>query len=118
VVELVTVNHARAHIADVITRYKTPIIFTIIGLIAGPIVGVMLNDYITITPKRLAGLLEDDKVSILERALNITKDTKSKAKVSEFNELREQFKQPIRKYRSFQQNFNWSKLSFGNNLTF
>src|SRR5918996_2013139 len=82
-------------ITDIITRYKTAIVFTIIGLIAGPIVGVMLNDYISITPKRLAGLLEDDKVSVLEQVLSITKDSKSKAKVSEFNELRKQFKQPI-----------------------
>ena len=44
---------------------------------------------------RLPELLEDDKVSVLEGALNITKDSQSKAQVSEFNELRKQFKQPI-----------------------
>ncbi len=65
------------------------------GKLLNKLRSVMLNDYISITPTRLAGLLEDDKVSVLERALNITKDTKSKAKVSEFNELRKEFKQPI-----------------------
>jgi hypothetical protein len=89
-------------IKDIITQHKTAIVFTIIGLIAGPIVGATINDYISINPKRLASLLEDDRVSVFEQVLNITKDSKSKAKVSEFNELRKQFKQPIRKYRSFQ----------------
>ena len=46
----------RAGVINLITQYKSAIVFTIIGLIVGPIVGVMLNDYINITPKRLAGL--------------------------------------------------------------
>lgn len=83
-----------ARIVDLIAQHKTAAATMIIGLIAGPIVGVMLNDYITVTPKRLAGLLEDDKVSTLERVLNVTKDSKSKAKVLEFNDLRKQLKQP------------------------
>jgi uncharacterized protein YjbI with pentapeptide repeats len=55
----------------------------------------MLNDYINITPKRLAGLLENDKVSLLERAFNITNESKAEVRVSEFNDLRKGFKQPI-----------------------
>ena len=55
----------------------------------------MVTDYISITPRKLAELLEDDKVSVLEGALNITKTANLKAQVSEFNELRKQFKQPI-----------------------
>jgi uncharacterized protein YjbI with pentapeptide repeats len=83
-------------LVDAIAQHKTAAVTMVIGLIAGPIVGVTLNDYINITPKRLAGLLEDDKVSVLEQVLlNITKDSKAKAKVLEFNELRKQFKQPI-----------------------
>src|ERR671919_491155 len=82
-------------IKEIIIQHKTAIVFTIIGLIAGPIVGAMINVYITITPKRLAGLLEDDKVSVLEQVFNVTKDSKSKAKVLEFNELRKNYKQPI-----------------------
>ena len=60
-------------------------------MIAGPIVGVLLNDYITVTPKRLAGLLEDNKVSILELVIfGTTVESKSKAKVLEFNEIRKE----------------------------
>lgn len=77
-------THARTtKLWSVIIRHRTTAITMAIGLIAGPIVGAILIDYVSITPKRLAGLLED-------------------AKVSEFNHLRTQFKQPIiRKYRSF-----------------
>jgi uncharacterized protein YjbI with pentapeptide repeats len=82
-------------LTNLIAQHKTAAITMIIGLIAGPIVAVMLNDYISVTPKRLAGLLEDDKVSVLERGLNITKDSKANAKVTEFNELRKQYRQPI-----------------------
>jgi uncharacterized membrane-anchored protein YhcB (DUF1043 family) len=67
----------RPRIVNLVAQHKTAVVFTIIGLIAGLIVGVMLNDYITTTPKRLAALLEDDKVSISERALNVTKDSPS-----------------------------------------
>ena len=82
-------------IVNLVAQHKTAVVFTIIGVIASPIVGIVVTDYISITPKRLVELLEDDKVSVLEGALNITKDSKSKAQVSEFNELRKQFKQPI-----------------------
>ena len=85
----------RARIVNLVAQQKTAVVFTIIGVIASPIVGIVFTDYISITPKRLGELLEDDKVSVLEGALNITKDSKSKAQVSEFNELRKQFKQPI-----------------------
>ena len=85
----------RARIVNLVAQHKTAVVFTIIGVIASPIVGIVVTDYISITPKRLPELLEDDKVSVLERALNITKDSKSKAQVSEFNELRKQFKQQI-----------------------
>ena len=54
-------------IKSIITQHKTAIVFTIIGLIAGPIVGAMINEYITITPKRLAGLLEDTKLGFLSK---------------------------------------------------
>ena len=84
-----------ARIKNLLAQHRTAVVFTIIGVIASPIVGIVVTDYISITPKGLAGLLEDDKVSVYELALNITKDSKSKAKVSEFNELRKQFKQPI-----------------------
>jgi hypothetical protein len=88
-------NMPSGRIMNLLAQHKTWVVFTIIGVIASPIVGIVVTDYISITPKRLAGLLEDDKVSVLEGALNITKDSKSKAQVSEFNELRKQFKQPI-----------------------
>ena len=48
----------------------------IIGLILGPIVGVLLNDYIAVTPARLTRLLENGDVD-------------------GFNDLRAQFKQQI-----------------------
>ncbi|MDF0679884.1 MAG: hypothetical protein P0116_02845 [Candidatus Nitrosocosmicus sp.] len=37
-------------------------VFTIIGLVAGPFVSNILNNYISVTPSRLAGLLEHDEV--------------------------------------------------------
>jgi uncharacterized protein YjbI with pentapeptide repeats len=80
---------------DLVSEHKKTAISMIIGLIAGPIVGATLVDYIDVTPRRLAGLLENDEVSIVERVLNITESTKSKAQVLEFNKLRTQFKQPI-----------------------
>ena len=82
-------------IMNLLAQHRTAVVFTIIGVIASPIVGVVVTDYISITPKRLAGLLENDKVSVYELALNITKDSKSKVKVSECNELRKHLKQPI-----------------------
>ena len=65
-----------ARIIKIITQYKTAIVFTIIGLIAGPIVGTMLVDYISITPHRLVKHLENGEVS-------------------QFNDERKQLKQHI-----------------------
>jgi uncharacterized protein YjbI with pentapeptide repeats len=48
----------------------------IVGLIAAPIVGVTLNDSISVTPSRLASLLENSNIS-------------------EFNNERKQLKQQI-----------------------
>jgi uncharacterized protein YjbI with pentapeptide repeats len=52
-----------ARVINTITQHKTAIVFTIIGLIAGPIVGAMLVDYISITPSRLVKHLENGEVS-------------------------------------------------------
>jgi hypothetical protein len=49
-------------ILDLISQHKTAAATMIIGLIAGPIVGVMLSDYISITPNRLVRLLENGEV--------------------------------------------------------
>ena len=49
---------------------------TIVSLIAAPIVGIMLNDSISITPTKLASLLENGNIS-------------------EFNDERKQIKQQI-----------------------
>ena len=83
-------------IRHLVADNKKTAITMIIGLIAGPIIGAILIDYVSIRPKRLAGLLEHDEVSVVERVLNITESSKSKANVLEFNELRSQFKQPVR----------------------
>jgi uncharacterized protein YjbI with pentapeptide repeats len=83
-------------IRHAIADNKKTAITLIVGLIAGPIVGAILIDYVSITPKRLAGLLEHDEVSVTEQVLNITESSKSKTQVSEFNELRKQFKQQVR----------------------
>lgn len=87
-------DRIRHQIAD----NKKGAITMIVGLIAGPIVGVILIDYISITPTRLAGLLEHDEVSVVERVFNITESSKSKTQISEFNELRTQFKQPVARF--------------------
>jgi uncharacterized protein YjbI with pentapeptide repeats len=50
-------------VINTIKQHKTAIVFTIIGLIAGPIVGAMLVDYISITPNRLVKHLENGEVS-------------------------------------------------------
>jgi len=47
---------------DSIAAHKKTAITMIIGLIAGPIVGVLLNDYIAVTPARLTRLLENGDV--------------------------------------------------------
>lgn len=61
---------------SIVVNLITATVFTIVGLIAGPFVGGMLNDYISITPSRLVKLLESGDVQ-------------------EFNDLRAQLKQPI-----------------------
>lgn len=72
------------------------IIFTAIGIILSPFAAFLLDEYVKITPKMLSEILEDDKVSVLDRVLNITEGAKSKANVLEFNDIRKEFKQPIR----------------------
>lgn len=62
----------RVHAKDIVLAS----VFTIIGLIAGPLVAGMLNDYISITPTRLVKLLESGNVA-------------------EFNNLRAQLNYPI-----------------------
>jgi uncharacterized protein YjbI with pentapeptide repeats len=83
-------------IVDVLRRHKVAIVFTTIGIILSPFAAFMLNEYINITPRMLSGILEDDKVSVLDRVLNITEGAESKANVLEFNDIRKEFKQPIR----------------------
>ena len=83
-------------IVDVLRQHKVAIIFTTIGVILSPFAAVILNEYITITPRMLSGILEDDEVSVLDRILNITEGVKSKANVLEFNDIRKEFKKPIR----------------------
>ena len=48
------------------------IIFTAIGIILSPFAAFLLDEYIRITPKMLSEILEDNKVSVLDRVLNIT----------------------------------------------
>ena len=48
-------------IVNLVAQHKTAVVFTIIGVFASPIVGIVVTDYISITPKRLVE--EDDKVS-------------------------------------------------------
>jgi uncharacterized protein YjbI with pentapeptide repeats len=83
-------------VVDVLRRHKVAIVFTTIGVILSPFVAAMLNEYITITPRMLSGLLEDEKVSAIDRILNRTEGDKSKANVLEFNDIRKQFKQSFR----------------------
>ena len=64
----------------------------IIGLIAGPIVGVLLNDYIAVTTARLTRLLEYGEVE-------------------GFNDLRAQFKQQISFERINHSNKNLSVVN-------
>lgn len=80
----------------VLRRHKMAIIFTAIGIILSPFAAFLLDEYVKITPKMLSEILEDDKVSVLDRVLNITEGAKSKANVLEFNDIRKEFKQPIR----------------------
>ena len=71
---------------------KKPITM-IIGLIARPIVGVLLNDYIAVMPARLTRLLEYGDVE-------------------GFNDLRAQFKQQISFERIDYSNKNLSGVNF------
>jgi hypothetical protein len=50
-------------VMNILAQHRTAVVFTIIGVIASPIVGIVVTDYISITPKRLADLLENDLVS-------------------------------------------------------
>jgi hypothetical protein len=54
---------AGKRILNLIAQHRTAAVTMIIGLIAGPIVGVMLIDYISITPNRLIRHLEAGDVS-------------------------------------------------------
>jgi hypothetical protein len=113
------IERIRHLVADNKKTAITAAITLIIGLIAGPIVNATLIDYISITPKRLAGLLEDNEVSVVERVLNITEISKSKAQVLEFNELRSQFKQPVRlENLDLSNKTQWRKLRFFDNNEF
>jgi uncharacterized protein YjbI with pentapeptide repeats len=66
----------RERIVKLISQHKTAAVIMVIGLIAGPIVGAMLVDHVSITPNRLVKLLENGDVS-------------------EFNNERKQIKQQI-----------------------
>jgi hypothetical protein len=72
---------------DVLRQHKVAILFTAIGIILSPFAAFLLDEYIRITPKMLSEILEDDKVSVLDRVLNITEGAKSKANVLEFNDI-------------------------------
>ncbi len=76
-------------LANLVAEHKKTAITTIFGLIAGPIVGYLIIESITITPSDLASSLEG-KASFLQLAL-----TNSTDGIILFNNLRSQFKQPI-----------------------
>jgi hypothetical protein len=41
----------RVRIVNLVAQHKTAVVFRIIGVIASPIVSIVVNDYISITPE-------------------------------------------------------------------